>query len=296
MRTDLLRSFNTALAPVGVLDHYKLAGVIATWWTETLPDLKTLMENGFAGVIDGWVDAIADALEDEDSAGATIDPFTHKLVRRVMLDYLDQIDAAKADIARLKGEKETFEQSNQPDDLDEEEAAEWNYAKHLETRLKDLKREHRDAFKDLAKAEKAAAKKNADEKAIELAAALRAALEPVRQEIASLEDDLAPYEQVKTQLAEARARFRALIEQFVGELKARCGVMDSAEKQNGVLALFALDLQASLEASVTEEVQTLDALVSRIWEKYAVTLSDIKSDRAVVETALASQLAQLTPS
>ena len=141
-----------------------------------------------------------------------------------MLDYLEQIDAPKP-IARYKGEKETFEQSNQPDDLDEEEAAESNYAKHLEGRLKELKREHRDAFKDLAKAEKAAAKRNASEEATELAASLRAALEPVRQEIESLENDLAPYERVKTQLAAARALFRELIGRFVEELKSRCGVM-----------------------------------------------------------------------
>jgi type I restriction enzyme M protein len=290
VRTDLLRSFNTALSPVGVLDHYKLAGVIATWWTETLPDLKTLMENGFAGVIEGWVDAVADALEDEDSAGATIDPFTHKLVRRVMLDYLDQIDAAKADIARLKGEKETFDQSNQPDDLDEEEAAEWNYAKHLETRLKGLKREHRDAFKDLAKAEKAAAKKNADEETTELAASLRAALEPVRQEIKSLEADLAPYERVKTQLAEARARFRALIEQFVGELKARCAVMPEAEKQAVVLELSVSDVHTGSVTATNEKQQFLVTRIERIWDKYNVTLSTIRAQRADVETRLGRAL------
>jgi type I restriction enzyme M protein len=293
VRTDLLRSFNSALAPVGVLDHYKLAGVIATWWTDTLPDLKTLMENGFSGVIDGWVDAIADALEDEDSAGATIDPFTHKLVRRVMLDYLDQIDAAKADIARLKGEKETFEQSHQPDDLDEEEAVEWNYAKHLETRFKDLKREHRDAFKDLAKAEKAAAKKNADEEATELAASLRAALEPVRQEIESLEADLAPYERVKNQLAEARARFRALIQQFVGELKARCGVMPEMEKQAVVLELFAQDLRSGIESSVSDNRQKLSQFLEVVQSKYAITLNALQGANVIVNQALQDNIGVL---
>ncbi len=288
VRTDLLRSFNTALAPVGVLDHYKLAGVIATWWTDTLPDLKTLMENGFAGVIDGWVDAIADALEDEDSAGATIDPFTHKLVRRVMLDYLDQIDAAKEEIARLKGEKETFEQSNQPDDLDAEEAAEWNYAKHLETRVKELKREHKDAFKDLAKFEKVAAKKNASDEAAELASTLRAMLEPVRQEISSLQDELAPYEQGKTQLAEARARFRALIEQFVGELKARCGVMPDDEKRTIVLELFADDLLIGLRNSAEEKCSDLVRYLDGLFAKYKTTLGVLRGERATIEERLSN--------
>ena len=84
VRSEFLDTFVAALEPLGVLDRFKLAGVIATWWTDTLPDFKTLLENGFPGVIDGWVDAIADAVDDDEAAGPTFDPFAHKLVRRVM--------------------------------------------------------------------------------------------------------------------------------------------------------------------------------------------------------------------
>jgi len=293
VRTDLLRSFNTALEPVGVLDHYKLAGVIATWWTETLPDLKTLLENGFAGVIDGWVDAVADALEDEDSTGATIDPFTHKLVRRVMADYLQQITTAKTDIARLKGEKETFEQSNQPDDLDEEEVAEWNYAKHLEGQIKELRREHRDNFKELTRFEKAAAKPRADDETREVARGLRASLQPIIEQLTALDVDLQPYERLKLQLAEARARFRELIKQFVGELKVRCGVMPDDEKRVVVLELFANDLLLGLDSAVEEKRLRLGRLIETIADKYQTTLGVIRRDRSVVEAELSSSLTLL---
>jgi type I restriction enzyme R subunit len=139
VRAEFLDTFVTALLPLTTLDRFKLAGVIATWWTDTLPDFKTLLENGFPGVIDGWVDAIADAVEDDEAAGPAFDPFGHKLVRRTMTDYLKRIAAAKTDIARLKGEKEAFEQSNAPDGLEEEELAAWNYAKDLETQVKEAK-------------------------------------------------------------------------------------------------------------------------------------------------------------
>ena len=217
----------------------------------------------------------------------------HKLGRLGRGDYLDQIDNAKTDIACLKGEKETIEQSNQPDDLDEEEAAEWNYPKHLETRLKDLRREHRDAFKDLAKAEKAAAKKNVDEETAELAESLRAALEPVRREIESLEADLAPYERVKTRLAEARARFRALIEQFVGELKSRCGVMHEAEKQVLVLELMAQDVQDGLMDKVGALRQRVFGFIELLWEKYQVTLTVLREQRTCSDGRLQEELRQL---
>jgi type I restriction enzyme M protein len=118
VRAEFLDTFVAALRPLAVLDRFKLAGVIATWWTDTLPDFKTLLENDFPGVIDGWVDAIADAVEDDEAAGPVSDPFGHMLVRRTMADYLEQISEAYADIARFKGEKEAFEQSNAPDDAD----------------------------------------------------------------------------------------------------------------------------------------------------------------------------------
>ncbi|HEV8716456.1 MAG TPA: class I SAM-dependent DNA methyltransferase, partial [Candidatus Binatia bacterium] len=86
VRAEFLDTFGAALLPLGALDRFKLAGVIATWWTDTLPDFKTLLENGFPGVIDGWVDAIADAVEDDEAAGPASDPFGHKLVRRTMAD------------------------------------------------------------------------------------------------------------------------------------------------------------------------------------------------------------------
>ena len=53
-----------------------------------------------------------------------------------MSDYLDQIANAKADVARLKGEKEAFEQSNEPDDADEEELI--MELAELRTQIKDL--------------------------------------------------------------------------------------------------------------------------------------------------------------
>lgn len=270
VRAELLDSFVTAMLgtgagvsragskgrpPVAPLDRFKLAGVIATWWTDTLPDFTTLLENGFPGVIDGWVDAIADAVEDDDHAGPAFDPFGHKLVRAVMADYLDQIAAAKADIARLKGEKEAFEQSNPPADAEEDELANWNYAKDLQRRIKELKAEHREAFKELKKLEKQAVKKKAtrsrssrresahsqsqpgegNQSGLTSAAtaeweAARQALQPVLDQLAALEAELAPYEAIKQQLAEARRRYRTLTGEFVDVLKSRCDALGADQK------------------------------------------------------------------
>lgn len=293
VRSMFLESFVAALHPLGVLGRFRLAGVIATWWTDTLPDFKTLLENGFPGVIDGWVDAIADAVEDDEAAGPAFDPFGHKLVRRTMADYMDRIATAKADVARLKGEKEAFEQSNAPDDADEKELASWNYAKDIDRQIREQKAENKDGLKELSKLEKAAAKARATENDRRAAARNRAALQPVLDQLAALQATLVPYEQIKAELAAARAHYRQLINAFVDELKARCSAMGENDKRFLVLELFEQDIRAGLDAAVSEKRQELVRFVEGLWDKYRVTLTQLRGEQAVIEKKLEFYLTAL---
>ncbi len=286
VRTEFLDTFVAALTPLGVLDRFKLAGVIATWWTETLPDFKTLLENGFPGVIDGWVDAIADAVEDDEAAGPTFDPFNHKLVRRTMADYLAQIAQARTEIARLKGEKDAFEQSNAPDDLDEEELAVWNYPKDLDRQARELKSEHKDALKALKKLEAVAAKTRATDADRKSAVAVKVALQPVLDQLTQIDAALIPYEKTKSDLAAARVHYRELTDAFVAQLKVTCDAMKENTKRTLVLELFAQDAQAGLDAAVSEKRQMLVQLVERLWDKYRVTMSVLRDGRTAFEQQL----------
>ncbi|OGH59592.1 MAG: hypothetical protein A3G34_04160 [Candidatus Lindowbacteria bacterium RIFCSPLOWO2_12_FULL_62_27] len=294
VRAEFLETFVEALLPPNTLDRFKLSGVIATWWTDTLSDFKTLLENGFPGVIDGWVDAIADAVEDDEAAGPAFDPFGHKLVRRTMSDYLERIAAAKADVARLKGEKESFEQSNAPDDLDEEEQADWNYAKDIDRQMRELKTENRDALKTLAKLERAADRPRATTEDKRDASDAKAALQPVLDQLAAYAETLAPYEQIKEQLSEARVRYRTLTNEFVNELKSRCAALNGDQKRALVLELFEQDVQAGLDAAVAEKRQELVRYIEGLWDKYRVTLAQLRGDRTGVETSLSEFLKQLS--
>jgi type I restriction enzyme M protein len=286
VRAEFLETFVAALLPLAVLNRFKLAGVIATWWIDTLPDFKTLLENGFPGVIDGWVDAIADAVEDDEAAGPAFDPFGHKLVRRTMADYLEQIGEAQADIARFKGEKEAFEQSNAPGDADEEELANWNYAKDLDRQMKELKADNRDALRELAKRERAAAKARATVEEKRAAAEAKAALQPVFDQLAVLDAALAPYEQIKADLAAARTRYRQLTNAFVDELKARYAVMTDDQKRVLVLELFAQDVRVGLDAAVGEKRQEIVRFVGVLWDKYQTPLASLRSEREKIEHCL----------
>jgi type I restriction enzyme M protein len=286
VRSIFLREFSEALLNLGVLSHFKLSGVVATWWSDGLADLKTLMENDFCGVVDGWIDAIADAVQDDDDVGPAFDPFSHKLVKRIMADYLQQIKDAKAEIARLKGEKEAFEQGNPPEDADEEELAAWNYAKDLERQVRELKAEFKDALKSYKALEKAAAKKKATETDQENAATAGLELQPYFDQLGALETDLAPYEQIKVDLTVARATFRTLTNAFVDELKRRCAALSNEDKQDLVLELFAHDLHTGLDIGVRDKQRELVQFVENLWDKYHLSLTTLKKDRISIEGQL----------
>ncbi len=292
-RTELLKTFTAALTPLAMLDRFKLAGVVATWWTETLPDLKTLIENGFPGVVDGWLDAIADAVEDDDNVGPAFDPFSHKLVRRTMADYLDRIDDAKSEIARLKGEKEAFEQSNPPEDADEEELRAWNYAKDLERQIKELKSENSETIKALKKLQKAAAKKGSTDHNRRACVVAEAGLKTVFDQIDGLEAELEPYEQIKTDLATARTTYRELVAQFVAELRSRCDALSTDEKLALVMELFEQDLRDRLDAAAGVKRQSLVLFIYKLWDKYARPLTVMQASREELQKTLALSLREL---
>lgn len=293
---ELPRSYAEARTPVYF--NFALAGVIATWWTDTLPDFKTLLENGFPGVIDGWVDAIADALEDDDNAGPTFDPFGHKLVRRTMAEYLERIAAARAEIARLKGEKAAFEADNAPDDLDEDELANWNQARDLDRQARELRAELKAALAELKKLETAAKKPPATTGRASSAAQsrleqARAALAPVVARLAAIAEALEPYEETKADLTEARKRYRALLNDFLAELKAACDAMGEDEKRELVLELIPQDVQTGMAAAMSERRQVLVQFAEGAWDKYRTTLVNMRGVRRSTEERLNAALERL---
>jgi len=118
MRASFINSFEKALVPVGLLDRFKVAGVVVSWWGDVVFDLKTLMARGFEGTVEGWVTTITTALE---NGGSKKDPLEHKLVKRLLPDFLDEIAGVESKAAELDG---TIKAAQQKSDEDEEEDAE----------------------------------------------------------------------------------------------------------------------------------------------------------------------------
>ena len=144
VRAEFLGSFEEALVPVGLLDRFKIAGAVASWWGEVQFDLKSLVARGFEGTVEGWVTTITTAIEED---GGKFDPLDHKLVRYLLPDFLNDIADAETEVARLDATLKAGEPSGDGDDEGVEDNAEALSA--LE--LKALKRELAQARRHLKK-------------------------------------------------------------------------------------------------------------------------------------------------
>jgi type I restriction enzyme M protein len=129
VRADLLASFEEAVLPVGILSRFEVAGVIARWWGANQADLKTLAARGCRGLVIAWQSSILSALEDRESSDKSVkklaskeNPFQHRLVLRIMPEYLSQISDLQTQKAMLDAQLKPMTSGD--DSVDEEEEPE----------------------------------------------------------------------------------------------------------------------------------------------------------------------------
>jgi len=116
VRAHLLDSFQQALLPVGMLDRFQVAGVVASWWNEIQYDLRTLAALGFYGLVDSWIGSLRAAVEGEEERNGE-EPLDHPLVRHLLPEYLERLGALEAAVADLKARvAEVQEESEEEED------------------------------------------------------------------------------------------------------------------------------------------------------------------------------------
>ena len=310
IRAEFLRSFDDSLLPVGLLDRFQLAGALVTWWEDQTDEFKTIAARGFDELVDGWVDTIRDVIEDTESKKEDRDAAReHKLVRRLLPDYLREIEEAASDVEGLENEKEEFERG--PDDGDQapsdesgEEAESRNYAKELKDEVKELKQSIAD---ELDRTKALNARKNnpdsiaAAEHAGKDTALLRAELvdlearvEPVLSQIESIKAKLKPYEDICDKLKDARKHLRDLERALLERLDAARALLTSDQASDLVLSLAGESLLNVLADYVTRHRQKVILAVETLWDKYRVPLEVLKDKRTEVSNRVDTWLQELS--
>jgi len=146
LRKELIDTFRDALASTLLLDPFAIRGIVASWWGDSLPDLKTLATHGYRGLIEAWVATVLDALAEEK---ANVNPLDHKVARALLPEYLDQLAALEAEVADLDSMVTIATTSDEEDDAEPaEDAPSPTEVKRLKIKLASTKKQ--------LKAEKAA--------------------------------------------------------------------------------------------------------------------------------------------
>ncbi len=298
VRSELLEAFISAITPVGLLDRFKVAGVFATWWNETQYDIKTLIAQGFGGLIEGWVDTIGVTMED--ARGNHFDLAEDPLVLRLVPDYLMELEKAQQDIVKLEQEKEAFERGENADDTgneeleDEEEKP--NYAKEVKAQIKGLKNEIKEDKQQIniltGSPRKKGSIKFRQDKGDDTAALetrlkeLTEKVEPVETKIYELEQELQPYMEITSQLKEAKKRLKELQKKFIKHLHEAREALSDDDCKDLVLDILNEKLSGHLKSYVTAHRQEVIAAVENWWDKYRVTVKDIEGEREDAVMAL----------
>ncbi|WP_245178645.1 type I restriction-modification system subunit M [Streptomyces montanisoli] len=263
VRGSLMTSFTECLGKVGLLDRYALAGAVAGWWYEAKYDLLALSENGFGGVLDGWVENVESMLAPEQdprtrkerkrSGAERRQAYGHKVVAAIAPDFLEELAAAderKAELdarwKELNAEPAESEEEGEEAAVGREEAA--------------LSAEH---LAELAYVKKERAKAGALVKRLEA-------------------DFWFPWPSDPPQLGEEPPLLH----------RARAALTPDDERRV-VLDLLRADLAAKLGGHVVRRRREL-ADAYRVWEdKYAVSLHEIRAERERAAATLDGFLEEL---
>ena len=319
LRRELLDSFEPAILPVGCLDRYALMGAIAGWWDEIRYELRVIVQNGFAELVDGWVETLRSALEDDDAdddedsdtkktVKVTLEELlAHPFVRHHMADYVTELSAAQAEVERIKAEKEAWETGDGVEGAEDwldgaDEGA--SLSKVLEKRRKELRAEMGEddkRRKELVKTTPAGKPSRGSidwmraqgidvrEFVAELAD-LERRLAPLVEEAEAIDAMLVPYEAIKEELKAARGNLRRLKAAFVERLAAARAELDDDACRELVLDIDRERLLDRLERARVRRVGALVADLEHLWDKYELAYISISETSADFGRALVSML------
>jgi len=276
------------------------------WCHQAYDELKTIVAQGFTGLIDGWVQTIKDFIEGEnDSQDDDFKPLEHKIVPKLIPEYLRELAGAEAEIERLKAEKEAFERGEHLEDSDEEyDGKDRNYGKELEDRIKEMKGRLVEKIgrvriptvngnggdpspsqflENLART-KAAAKAVQDN---------IAELEPIVEELMEAQQLVQPYKQIKKNLTAARRKYKTLKTMLVKRLEEARTKLSEKDDREIVLDLIREGLARHLERYVVAHRQQVVAVAENWWDKYTTPLEAIEKDRERAAKALSKMVGGL---
>lgn len=134
---------------------------------------------------------------------------------------------------------------------------------------------------------------------VELDSQIKAAATPASEDGEPADEDeeesVSPAElkRIKAELTGVRRRQRELKAQLIDMLDKARAVLTGPQEQNLVMRIWQEDLIANLDVYVTAHRRSVSAALEVWWDKYAVSLADLETQRNTATAQLTSYLLEL---
>jgi type I restriction enzyme M protein len=298
VRSELMHTLKDKLVPIGVLDEFKTAGVFVNWWQIIRYDLKTIIAIGWNEVlipdeylIAAFFEEIADEMatleanlgEAEDQFEEAIEAVEYEAdedeavtaasLKKHLKSLIDDLQGTKTPSA-VK-ERKQYEKLRQAIIDAEDRKKEINTAirakqSELETKL-NVKRHGADAEKQEANL------------LLKQLAAQIPALDPEskddKKRIKALKKD-------QKVLEERISHADLLLKEIGGQLTAD-------EAKNLILKKLYDAMRREMSRYLNTERRTLTSSSEQLWDKYAISLSDLRDSASASQKMLDCQLREL---
>ena len=305
VRRTLIESLKAQLVPPAVLDEFQVAGVFANWWDGIKYDLKTIMTNGWSPTL----------IPDESIIAAYFQAQVEEIER--LEGELGEQEATRDEAVAAAQEMLEYEAE------EDEKITPALMKRELKAVLDDLRERrdvqalvarprHQDAYEAIKRAEDAIRrlKRDLKEKQFELeikillkkfgpeeeTAESRRLLAQARAELAELEALSKPNKEqqkkinaLKRDIKTLQARIAA-IERLTAAVG---GVISEAEARELILQKHHDLVRAQLERYLGAEQRLVLQFFENIWEKYAISLQVLESEREYSRQLLTTKLSIL---
>jgi type I restriction enzyme M protein len=224
---------------------------------------------------------------------------------RLLPDYLHELAETEARIADLQQQREAFERGedagNDGEETEENSENRRNYAKELEEQLKDSRAALKEAERRLRESKRHRKGNSAEQniRALSLfdepdaTIALTTDVEALRKEVAQLDAQLQPYHEIKANLSTAQQHLRKLKQALIQCIKDAHSALAPEKCEDMILDIARDDIADELEHYLLAHRHQVIVAIENWWDKYHVTLQDIRSARNAAEQRLESLLMEL---
>lgn len=268
-RQQTMAALVTRLEPQGLLDAFQIRGALAGWFALLAPDFKSVMASGWG----------AELIPDE------------AILQSQFPEVLAKMEADQTRIAELEALFAAASEIDEDAELEEDaEVLPKALVKQLKDSRKSLAADLKLAERKIKALEKLKTHSLAEK---ELLAQQEAQASELQAQLATIDARLARQDELEAELKTCKANVKSALKMQDALVEQARSKISPVEAQALILARWQGELNAAFAGPLKALTQALVTRNETLWDKYAVTLTEIETRRDAAAQALQGFLKEL---